>query len=103
MQKKQLRFNKGDSLNNDFFYVLSFDSTNHTIQTEKLIKEQFNIAIIPTPIEITHNCGLSIKIFSLDIEKIMDFVSDLKVPYGLYCLSNNKVNGKREICQIASQ
>ncbi|MEI8216474.1 MAG: DUF3343 domain-containing protein [Eubacteriales bacterium] len=84
----------------DFFYVLSFDSTSHAIQTEIRIKDYFRIATIPTPREITNSCGLSIKIFSLDFKAIKEFLQSMKVPYGFYRLSNQKVDGKREIEKI---
>ncbi len=47
------------------FYVIVFDSTHYAIQTEKRLKEKFQIQTIPTPREITASCGLSIK-FSVD-------------------------------------
>lgn len=89
-------------MDNEYGYVLSFDSTSHALQTEKQIKEYFDIAIIPTPREISFSCGLSIKINSLDIDKIKDFIDTLKVPFGLYRLSSHRFGQKKEIQQIAS-
>jgi hypothetical protein len=89
-------------MDNEIFYVISFDSTNHAIQTEKNIMKYFEIAIIPTPREITRSCGLSIKICSLDIEKIKEYVNSLTIPYGLYSVSNKKINGKRTITSISA-
>ncbi|SHH32759.1 DUF3343 domain-containing protein [Clostridium grantii] len=87
-------------MDSEIFYVISFDSTNHAMQTEKNIMKHFEIAIIPTPREITRSCGLSIKIFSLDIEKIIDYVKKLTFTYGLYSVSNKKIDGKRKIKSI---
>ncbi|WP_461204812.1 DUF3343 domain-containing protein [Clostridium sp. DL1XJH146] len=87
-------------MNSKIFYVVSFDSTSHAIKTEKLLQKYFKIAVIPTPREITRNCGLSIKIFSLDIEEIINVLKEVKIPYGLYSLSEEKTEGKREISQI---
>ncbi|TCO77996.1 DUF3343 domain-containing protein [Marinisporobacter balticus] len=47
------------------FYVISFESTHHAIQTETRLKKDFTIETIPTPREISASCGLSIK-FSLE-------------------------------------
>lgn len=47
------------------FYVISFESTHHAIQTEGRLKKEFSIETIPTPREISASCGLSIK-FSLE-------------------------------------
>lgn len=89
-------------MRDNVFYVISFDSTSHAIQTEKLIKEHFKIATIPTPREITHSCGLSIKINSDDLERIKSFFETIRSPCSLYSLSTEKIDGKREVHQIAS-
>jgi uncharacterized SAM-binding protein YcdF (DUF218 family) len=48
------------------FFVLTFDSTHHAIRAENLLKKAgLDIDMIPTPRDITSNCGLSIK-FSVD-------------------------------------
>lgn len=87
-------------MENGFFYVLSFDSTSHAIQTEKRIKEFFEIVTIPTPREISRNCGLSIKLMSSDLEKIKSFILQLVVPCSLYRLSNYKIGQTREVCEV---
>ncbi|QZY55117.1 DUF3343 domain-containing protein [Crassaminicella profunda] len=56
------------------FYVISFESTHHAIQTESRLKNEFVIETIPTPREISASCGLSIK-FSL--EKFSDIMKAL--------------------------
>ena len=87
-------------MDKEIFYVVSFNSTNHAIQTEKMLKEQFKIATIPTPREITQSCGLSIRFYEYELKKIMDFLAGLTVPCSLYKLSAEKKDGKREIQQI---
>ena len=54
------------------FYVIVFDSTHHAIQTEKRLKESFQIEMIPTPREITASCGLSIKFLPAQLSKMME-------------------------------
>ena len=82
------------------FYVLSFDSTSHAIQSEKRIKESFEIVTIPTPREISGSCGLSIKFLSSDPERIKAFVLQLSVPCSLYRLNRHKTGQSREVCEI---
>lgn len=69
-------------------YILSFDSTTHAIQAEKALMQVFSITVIPTPREITKNCGLSIKINSPDIEDIMAQIKALNIPSILYCMGD---------------
>lgn len=71
---------------NDGSYILAFDSTNYAIAAEKHLIAKFNITVIPTPREITTNCGLSIKINDDDLLKIKDEVRAMKIPACLYLL-----------------
>lgn len=58
------------------FGVITFKSTNHAIKSELAFKdEKIKFRTIPTPREITHSCGLAIKIDLIDVEwakKIVD-------------------------------
>lgn len=81
-------------MDGDSFYVLSFDSTSHAIQSEKRIREYFEIVTIPTPREISRSCGLSIKFLSSDLEKIKAFVLQMTVPCSLYRLNGPKTSGE---------
>ena len=85
---------------NGGFYVLAFNSTNHSIQTEKKAKELFRISVIPTPRELTNDCGLAIKFLDSDIAAIKSFHEGLTIPADLYFMSNEKINGKRKVEKI---
>ena len=78
------------------FYVMAFNSTSHSIQTEKKAAELFRIAVIPTPRELTNDCGLAIKFLDGDIAAIKEFHKTLTVPADLYFLSDEKIDGKRK-------
>jgi len=82
---------------NDGFYVIAFNSASHSIQTEKKAKGLFRIAIIPTPRELTNDCGFAIKFIENDFERIMRFYESLTVPADLYFLSNEKIAGRRKV------
>ena len=79
----------------DGFYVMAFSSVNHSIQTENKANELFNIAMIPTPGELTNDCGLTIKFLDGEYKAIEKFFQTLTVPADVYFLSNEKLNGKR--------
>ena len=81
---------------NEGFYVMAFNSTSHSIHTEKKAKELFRIAVIPTPRELTNDCGLAIKFLDSDIAAIKDFYETLTIPADLYFLSDEKTDGKRK-------
>ncbi|WP_053955079.1 DUF3343 domain-containing protein [Inediibacterium massiliense] len=54
------------------FYVISFESTHHAIQTEIKLKKNFSVETIPTPREISASCGLSIKFSKEDLIDILN-------------------------------
>ena len=85
---------------NDGFYVMVFNSTNHSMQTEKKAKELFRVTVIPTPRELTNDCGLTIKFLDNDIAAIKEFHKTLTVPADVYFLSNEKTNGKRKVEKV---
>ncbi len=82
------------------FYVMTFHSTAHSIQTEKLAKERFKIVTMPTPTEISANCGLALKFSEVNKKELFLFLDTLKIPYDLYKLSNEKINGRRQAEKI---
>ena len=82
------------------FYVMAFSSVNHGIQTEKKAEELFRITLIPTPRELTNDCGLAIKFLDNDFAAIERFYKTLTVPASIYLISGQRINGKREIEKI---
>ena len=80
---------------NDGFYVMAFHSVNHSIQTEKKANELFKLTVIPTPRELTNDCGIAIKFHDCDIAAIEAFFKTLTVPADVYFLSDEKINGRR--------
>lgn len=81
----------------DQFYLMTFDSTTHSIQTEKLAKQQFSVVMMPAPREITVSCGLALKFLKWEPEKIESFFRSLTVPCRLYRMDGAYVNGVRPV------
>ena len=79
---------------------MAFDSTSHSIQTEKKARELFSIAVIPTPRELSNDCGIAIRFLGNDISAIEAFHRTLTVPAELYFLSDEKTDGKRSVQRI---
>ncbi|MDD6070061.1 MAG: DUF3343 domain-containing protein [Clostridiales bacterium] len=85
------------------YYILSFDTTTDAMQAEKLLKDYFNIAIMPVPREISSGCGLSIRFQEPDETSIIKHLKETPVIHGtLYKMSMQKIDGKRNINKLFS-
>ncbi|SEF98580.1 Protein of unknown function [Caloramator fervidus] len=73
--------------------LITFDSTNFAIQCEAVLKQQgIKGNIMPTPREITKSCGISIKIFHDDLEKVKELIKEGKIKVKrLYKFDENKI------------
>ena len=79
------------------FYVMAFRSANHSIQTQKKADKLFKLTVMPTPRELSNDCGIAIKFNECRIAEIESFHKTLTVPADVYFLSNEKTNGKRKV------
>ena len=85
------------------YYILAFDTTTDAMQGEKLLKDKFNIAIMPVPREISSGCGLSIRFQEPDKAAIIQHLKDTPLINGtLYKMSTKKIDGKRLTCKLFS-
>ncbi len=68
------------------FYIIAFNSTQHAISTEQLLKgEGKEIMMIPTPREITSSCGLSLRFNGNDIDFVLNILTNNHISfYGIY-------------------
>ena len=72
------------------FGVVTFESTHHAINGEKIFKE-YDIVFktIPTPREISLSCGLSIRFSLDDIDRVIDLYSNNTLAIkGVYSFTN---------------
>lgn len=91
-------------MTNETFYAMTFFATGDTIQSEKKIREKFNVTIIPTPREISTSCGFAIR-FSPDLQdekQMMDLQEEIMVNCDLYHLGAKGEDGKRRATLVAS-
>ena len=78
------------------YYILAFDTTTDAMQAEKLLKDKFNIAIMPVPREISSGCGLSIRFQEPDEQAIIEHLKATPLINGtLYKMNTQKIDGKR--------
>lgn len=82
------------------YYILAFGTTTNVMQAEKLLKDVFNIAIMPVPREISSGCGLAIRFLEPDEDAIIEYLKFSPVEGVLYKLCTKKVNGKRNIQEL---
>jgi len=79
------------------YYILAFDTTTDAMQAEKLLKDIFEIAIMPVPREISSGCGLSIRFQLPDETAIITHLENTPIIRGtLYKMGTEKINGKRK-------
>lgn len=77
------------------FYVIAFDSTHYAIRTEKMLKSDFKVDMIPTPREISVSCGLSIKFSEEVLEGILETLNETdKKGLHLYKLSKTDTGSR---------
>lgn len=88
-------------MSNAQFYVVVFESTHYAIAGEKLFKDKgYKFDVIPTPREITHSCGLSIRFTSdlledIDIKREMEEANiAIKGIYKIEKINNEKLVNK---------
>ncbi|MEG1501647.1 MAG: DUF3343 domain-containing protein, partial [Clostridiales bacterium] len=75
--------------------ILVFDSTNHAIMAEKTLKNSFKPIVMPTPREITANCGLALKIIPCDLLDLRKGIKELNIPCRLYIVADNSQEGRQ--------
>ncbi|NLW21754.1 MAG: DUF3343 domain-containing protein [Tissierellia bacterium] len=62
------------------FGVITFKSTHYAIKGDSIFKkENINFRTIPTPREITHSCGLSIKFDLMDLDRIKNIIDENQI------------------------
>ena len=82
-------------------YIVSFNSTHHTIRLDKLLGESsVRATTLPTPREITASCGISIRFLYEDIEKVKNILTENNIEYkGIYKIARLE-NGTKEVENI---
>jgi len=64
-------------MNKESFCVVVFESTHDAIKTEKAVKAEIKVELIPTPREISASCGLSVKFPPEHINIVREVVKKL--------------------------
>jgi len=63
------------------YCVVLFHSTAHAIRGERVLTaEGFRIKMIPTPRELSSDCGMALRFDPVDKEKVAAVLRDKKVP-----------------------
>lgn len=86
------------SLSGDF-YAIVFFSTTDTIATERKLKKDYKVMIMPTPREISESCGFAIRFGGEETEAILAAMDDVEVDHAIYHLGPKGEDGKRQ-CEL---
>lgn len=73
--------------------ILSFESTHRAIFSEKILKKELDVETIPTPREISSECGISIKFEIDDYERVRELINENQL----------KIDGCYEILRTGSK
>ena len=87
------------------YYILAFDTTTDAMQGEKLLKDKFNITIMPVPREISSGCGLSIRFQDQEPDEnaIVRYLKATPLIQGtLYKMNTQKIDGRRQTVELFS-
>ena len=77
---------------NDF--ILTFESTHNALATEKILrKKDIDVELIPTPREISAECGFTLVLENIDLQTIKDNTNQ-KIIGDIYVI-NQKNKGKK--------
>ncbi len=71
-------------------YLVTFFSTHHALKAEKILKKELaEIDLIPTPREISSECGFSVLI-KKDTNNIKKYIAHLSYEHCYLIIENNK-------------
>lgn len=83
------------------YYILAFNTTTDAMEAEKYLQNNFSIAIMPVPREISSGCGLAIRFQDPDLAAIMEFLrSSLGINGTLYEMDTQKTDGTRMVHKL---
>lgn len=64
------------------FAVILIDSTSHALRIEKLLNgKSLQNRLIPVPRHLSSDCGICVRIFACDIEKVKNLLIQNHVDY----------------------
>lgn len=73
--------------------MITFVNTHGAMATEKYLKQQFKIVILPTPREISRGCGIAIRFQPEDRDGVLAAMEEFtleKDMYGIYHFTNGQ-------------
>jgi hypothetical protein len=68
------------------YYVITFASTHSAISTEKHLKQNFKIVVMPTPREISSGCGIAVRFSISDFDPIYLEINELPLNKKMYSI-----------------
>lgn len=76
------------------YYIITFKNTHEAMNGEKISKQNnIKIQVIPTPTSITKSCGISLKVYENNFEKINQLICENKIEIkNVYVKEKNTIN-----------
>lgn len=85
------------------FYLISFASASHCIESEKKARGRYKVHVVPTPREITASCGMALRFSCGEMEVVKGFFDGLDVPSQLYAFGCRGEGGRRLTEKLAER
>lgn len=81
------------------FAIATFESTGHAIAAEQvLIKNKMEHIVLPLPTAIAASCGLAIRFWPADVEKVQQLLTEANLEFSIYQgIKDNKKESYEQI------
>ena len=84
------------------FYVMAFATVSASLRAEKMALGRFRTVVIPTPGEISRDCGFALRFLDGGREELVRFLGEMPVRAALYTLGERRKDGRRECTCVGS-
>lgn len=84
------------------FYVMAFDTVSASLRAEKLAEGRYRTMVIPTPGEISRDCGFALRFIGGSREELARFLGELPVRAVLYYMGERRDDGSRKCYPIGN-
>lgn len=77
---------------NDEYYLATFKTTHDALSFDKrFISKGYKTIIMPVPREISHSCGISVRLSNINLDKIIQIIDEEDISIeGIYLINGNK-------------
>lgn len=83
-------------------YIMAFVSASGGMAAERLARGRFHAMVIPTPGEISGECGFALRFTGAERMELLGFMKELSTPASLFALEAKGQDGIRRCSCLGS-